>query len=149
VLPLLQRARELGSLELVRQVESVLERAELAGALRCDVNAELVAWLRGLCYATPVAILSLNAVSAVERALTRAGVYGRISDVVARENVDRFKPDPQGLDILLERHRARPERSLFVGDSHRDAECAATAGVPYRDVREIGVSWVDPLTVCV
>lgn len=144
MLALLVRARADGPPGLAHLVARTLERAELAGALRCDVNAALTAWLGHLPAATPLAVLSLNAAAAVERALARAGLADRVADVVAREHVERFKPDPQGLLLLLERRRARPGRSLFIGDSERDAACAARAGVPYRDVRELGVRWADP-----
>jgi len=144
VLQLLHSARASGSLQAVREMEAFLEQAEVAGARACLVNEPVVAWIGQLPSSVPVAVLSLNGAQAVERALVHAGLSWRISDVVARENVDRPKPDPQGLRILLQRHVAEAARSLFVGDSEIDRECADAAGVAFRHVEELGVVWVDP-----
>jgi phosphoglycolate phosphatase-like HAD superfamily hydrolase len=149
VLPLLQLARQKGSLVAVRDMERSLELAELAGASSCLVNEELIAWVAELPPAVPVGILSLNSLSSVERALHRAGLDRRISDIVARENVDRPKPHPEGLRLLVERHVARARCTVFVGDAGTDRECAAAAGVQFRDVHDIGINWVDPSAIVV
>jgi phosphoglycolate phosphatase len=144
VLPLLHSARTRGALDAVREMETFLELAEVEGAATCLVNQRLVAWLEELPASVPVGVLSLNSARSVEHALERAELEWRVSDVVARENVDRPKPDPQGLEILLERHVAQADRSLFIGDTDVDAACARAAGVPFRAVDEIGVAWIDP-----
>jgi phosphoglycolate phosphatase-like HAD superfamily hydrolase len=146
VMPLIHEARRHGSLAAVREMERSLELAELAGASTCLVNEELVGWVEELPSAVPVAVLSLNCLGSVERALRRAGLEWRISDIVARENVDRPKPDPEGLQLLLERHVARASRSLLVGDAETDRACANAAGVEFRHVREIGVLWSEAAT---
>jgi len=144
VLPLLHAARASGSLDAVREMETFLEQAELVGALSCLVNESVIGWLEELPASVPVAVLSLNCLRAVERALQQAGLQWRISDIVARENVDRPKPDPQGLQILLERHAAEATRALFIGDSRIDRACASAAGVAFRHVGELGIVWIDP-----
>jgi phosphoglycolate phosphatase-like HAD superfamily hydrolase len=143
VLALLAAARLSGRADAVAELEAELERRELDGARRCLVNGDVVEWVMSLPRAIPVAVLSLNAPSAVAVALERAGMDRRVTRVLGRGAV-RAKPDPEGLDLLIGAHGARPERMLFVGDSDVDRQCAALAGVPYLDVGEIGVTWVDP-----
>ena len=46
--------------------------------------------------------------------------------------VDRLKPHPKGLEILLERLDTAPEHALFIGDrDDRDGVCARRVGVPF------------------
>jgi phosphoglycolate phosphatase len=137
VLDLFEEARRLGSSDAVHAIERALARAEIAGTTTCTVNDDLVAWVRQLPSQTPVAVLSLNCVEAVWRALRRAGLDGRVAEIIGREDVAARKPDPEGLQLLLDRHSARPERSLFIGDSDFDFECARRADVPSLDVREL------------
>lgn len=127
---------------------SILERRlaslELDGAAGCRVNLDLLAWLDGLPRSVPVAVLSLNARAAVRLAVERAGLSWRVSAVVAREDVERYKPDPEGLELLLDGHGAAPERTVMVGDSVGDCLCAAAARTCFIPVSAIGVAWGAP-----
>lgn len=143
VLSLLAAARLSGRAGAVAELEAELERRELEGARRCLVNGDLVEWVWSLPRATPVAVLSLNAPSAVAVALERAGLAGRVSRVLARGQV-RAKPDPEGLELMLATHGVAAARMLFIGDSGVDRQCAALAGVPFLHVGELGVTWLDP-----
>lgn len=51
--------------------------------------------------------------------------------IVGFEDVDRPKPDPQGLLLALTRLGVRPEAGLYVGDSPTDAQTAQRAGVAF------------------
>lgn len=60
--------------------------------------------------------------------------------------IDRFKPHPAGLELLLRRLEIEPRAALVVGDrDERDGECARRLGCPYlvlarrpRSAHEIG-----------
>jgi len=46
--------------------------------------------------------------------------------------INRLKPHPRGLEIIMKRWALSPEQLLFIGDrDDRDGECARRAGVPY------------------
>jgi phosphoglycolate phosphatase len=122
-------------------VEGLVRRAELDAAASCRVNVALVSWVLALEPAVPVAVLSLNSRVAVERALRRAGLAGRVARCLGREDVERAKPHPEGLLRLLEAHRVAPEQALMVGDTGADSGCAGAAGVPFVAVADIGVDW--------
>ena len=51
--------------------------------------------------------------------------------VIGRDTVETFKPDPESLLAAVDRLGVRPERTLFVGDSERDAETADRAGTRF------------------
>jgi phosphoglycolate phosphatase len=138
--PLMDGARLPGMETLRAEMEQVLTEAEVAGATG-PVNRALVAWLDRLAPQTAVSVLSLNSRAAVERALELHGLDGRVQHIVGREDVDRGKPDPEGMRLLAERHGAAPERMLLVGDAERDRLCAERAGARFVHVEEIGVDW--------
>ncbi len=56
--------------------------------------------------------------------------------IVTCDDTDRHKPDPEPVNIALERLGSRPEESVMVGDSMFDILCARNAGV-----KAVLVSW--------
>ena len=56
--------------------------------------------------------------------------------VVTADDVTRHKPDPQSIEIALEKIGSVPERSVMIGDSKYDIMCAHNAGV-----RSVLVAW--------
>jgi len=52
------------------------------------------------------------------------------SAVVTKSDVDAPKPDPQGLQLALERMGVDPRRTIYVGDSQVDIQTARAAGIP-------------------
>jgi phosphoglycolate phosphatase len=70
----------------------------------------------------------------LEAILRRDGLLAQIDVIVGSDEVERPKPDPEGLERALHRLRLGPERALYVGDSVVDAETAARAGVRFAAV---------------
>jgi pyrophosphatase PpaX len=50
--------------------------------------------------------------------------------VVTGNDVERHKPDPEGITKILDHFALRPEQALMVGDSMADLRAARGAGVP-------------------
>ena len=57
-----------------------------------------------------------------------------IDIVVGGEDVKAAKPDPQGLNLIIEKFGAQKEDVLYVGDSYIDAETAQNANVDFAGV---------------
>ena len=91
--------------------------------------AEAVDALRRRGLAT--AICSTKRRSQIERILARHGLADRFDAIVGGEDVARHKPAPDALHLALDRLGVPPERALYVGDHHVDADAAAAAGVPF------------------
>jgi len=136
--PLMEAAQQPGREPLLADMERLVTEAELAGA-HGPRNQALVDWLDD--DERPVSVLSLNSQAAVRRALSHHSLDRRVSHVVARDDVRRVKPDPQGMLLLASRHGVDPERILFIGDKDGDRECAENAGTAFRHIEEIGVRW--------
>lgn len=76
--------------------------------------------------AHPAAVLTRNSADCVRAAL------GGLADgllVVAREDVRRLKPDPEGVHAVLAHYGAAPDGCLLVGDTFHDVAAARAAGV--------------------
>ncbi|MHA1961073.1 MAG: HAD family hydrolase [Candidatus Thorarchaeota archaeon] len=79
-------------------------------------------------------ICSSNSTSPIVRVLDHIGILDNFSYIISRENVIDQKPSPEGLFILLRLHNCEKEQCLFIGDSQRDEEAAAEAGIDYASV---------------
>jgi len=86
----------------------------------------------------PVGVCSLNCEAACRLALETHGIDGYVTAVVGRDTVDTYKPNPEPLLTAIRELSADPGRTLFVGDSERDAEAARRAGVQFQYVGERG-----------
>ena len=63
--------------------------------------------------------------------LFRSGLSNALTTIVGTEDVKWPKPDPQGLNMALERMGLKPEELLFCGDTVLDAGAAKNAGCPF------------------
>jgi phosphoglycolate phosphatase len=126
----LDRAVETGHRDAV---EAVLADHERTGAR----EGQRLPLAEDLPLDCPTAICSLNGEAAVRTAVERHSITG-VGSVVGRDSLasGAYKPDPEPLLSAVEALSATPERTLFVGDSERDAVTAERAGVPFRWVEE-------------
>jgi phosphoglycolate phosphatase len=138
--PLMEAAQQPGREPLLADMEKLVTEAELAGA-HGPRNQALVLWLEREQGDKPLSVLSLNSRRAVERALAENGLRERVTHIAARDDVQRVKPDPEGMLLLAERHGVEPSKILFIGDKDGDEQCARKAGTAFLHVEEIGVDW--------
>jgi len=100
-------------------------------------NKEAIAQLRQAWSAgVRIAIFSSNSRKVLSRFLSENNLEGKVVPVVAFEDVDRHKPHPEGLRLILDHHGLldKPELTLFIGDSSHDEEAAKAVGVPFRQL---------------
>jgi len=81
-----------------------------------------------------LAIVTSGSGGRVRRQLQEFQLASSFPVCVCCEDAPRRKPDPAPLQVALERLGARPEESIYVGDSAEDIQMARGAGV-----RAIGV----------
>ena len=55
--------------------------------------------------------------------------------LVSSNDVERTKPDPECVSIILKHFGMKPDEVLYVGDSDVDRETAARAGTPFAAYR--------------
>ncbi len=84
----------------------------------------------------PVGVCSLNCEAACRIALETHDLDDYVEAVVGRDTVETHKPDPEPLLHTIEQLGADPEKTVFVGDSKRDAVTAERAGVAFEYVSD-------------
>lgn len=103
-----------------RGVESQRPRREVVDAVSAMVVED----------SPQLAVFSTNLHETVARGLTRLGLSS-IGSIVGADDVNYWKPDPDGLYRLLAASGVSREKALFAGDSERDAQAAQRAGVEF------------------
>lgn len=90
---------------------------------------ELLDWLKGRGVQT--AIVSTKLGTTIRRIFAHQGLGDRIGLILGGEDVRRAKPDPEGLNLAMERLGLTREQVLFCGDTVIDALAAKNAGVNF------------------
>jgi pyrophosphatase PpaX len=71
-----------------------------------------------------------------EMGLKLCGLYDYFDVIVTVQDVERAKPDPEGIRKALKELGSEKEGAVMVGDSHYDIEAAHNAGIP-----SVAVGW--------
>lgn len=64
-----------------------------------------------------------------DSSLRQIGLDGRFVETVTSQNGFARKPDPEGIDYLVEKYGLDRKHTYYVGDRRLDVECANNAGV--------------------
>ena len=75
-------------------------------------------------------IVSTKYRSRINGVLKREGLLDQFGVVIGGDDVEHYKPHPQGLFEAMKKLESSPENVVYVGDSQVDAELAKRAGVP-------------------
>ena len=77
----------------------------------------------------PVAIVTSKTTTMTRRGLDVSGLSHHFDTIIGCDVCERHKPDPQPVQIALERLGYEPEEAVFVGDSVYDMLAGNAAGV--------------------
>ncbi|TES95195.1 MAG: HAD family hydrolase [Promethearchaeota archaeon] len=75
------------------------------------------------------AIFSLNTRSTILKSLEMAGILNKFEFFVGREDVRKWKPDPDGLLKILDYFKVNTEDMIYFGDLEKDLLAGANAGI--------------------
>lgn len=95
----------------------------------CPGAAELLGWLNES--GISIGIVSTKGGDIIDGIFRHLGFRDRLKLIVGGQDVTRNKPDPEGLDLAVERLEVDKVRVLFCGDTVIDAETARRAGVDF------------------
>lgn len=73
--------------------------------------------------------------------MEKYGIQNYFDCIITADDTKKHKPDPEPLNIALERLDAGPKEALFIGDSMFDIHCARNAGV-----KSVLVGWALAVT---
>ena len=76
-----------------------------------------------------LAVFSLNTRSTILKSLEMAGILNKFEFFVGREDVRKWKPEPDGLLKILDYFKVNTEEMIYFGDSDIDLLAGTKAGI--------------------
>jgi phosphoglycolate phosphatase len=98
----------------------------------CPGAGEVLAWLKEA--GIPAGIVSTKDSEAVDAIFRKEDLRQTLALIVGGRDVKKAKPDPEGLNVAIERLGIDKSHILFCGDTVIDAETARRAGVDFSAV---------------
>ena len=77
----------------------------------------------------PMALVTSRLWRTTHQAMDQFDLNKYFQCVVTADDVTRHKPDPQSVEIALKKLGSLPERTIQIGDTKHDIQCAHNAGV--------------------
>jgi HAD superfamily hydrolase (TIGR01549 family) len=78
---------------------------------------------------TKLAIFSLNTRATIIRSLKLANILDKFGFFVGREDVRKWKPDPEGILKIKNHFNAKREEIIYFGDLEKDILAGKNAGI--------------------
>lgn len=128
-------AREAGVELDVERAVAIKERSFLGQLGRIEAIAPVVDVVRRLRGRVPLAVVTGGHREVCGRILDHLGLADAFDTIVASEDTDRHKPDPDPFLEAARRLGARPERCVVWEDSDLGLEAARRGGMAWIDVR--------------
>ena len=112
---------------LMRQyeLENITKNEPIKETIYFINNKELF----GVSHNAKLAVFSLNFRSTILKSLEMAGILDKFDFFVGREDVRKWKPEPDGLLKILDYFKVSSEEMIYFGDVEKDLLAGASAGV--------------------
>ncbi|UJG43544.1 MAG: HAD family hydrolase [Candidatus Heimdallarchaeum endolithica] len=110
----------------------IVENYEIKGYENATIHDDVLPTLKILKEkGATIAILTNNSRKLTDFAMKQFNLNKYVDFVVTRDDVERVKPDPEGIYKIMKKFNRSKEETLFIGDSWLDAESAFNAGVKF------------------
>ncbi|MHA1294125.1 MAG: HAD family hydrolase [Promethearchaeota archaeon] len=112
----------------------IIRKHELKGIKNSQLIKETIYFINnkerfGVSEKTKLAVLSLNTRKAIKKALKLAKIYSKIDFIVGREDVRKWKPEPEGILKIQKYFNVKKEEMIYIGDLQKDIETGKNAGI--------------------
>ncbi|PID85335.1 MAG: hypothetical protein CSA11_05795 [Chloroflexi bacterium] len=104
---------------------------EAVADINCELFPNTLSMLTKLAQTYLLGLITSGSKSRVQRELKYTGLDQFFPVVVTGDDVDRPKPDPQGLQMALSAMGKPGEGAVYIGDTVVDYEMATMAGIPF------------------
>jgi HAD superfamily hydrolase (TIGR01549 family) len=84
-----------------------------------------------------LAIFSLNTRKAIKKSLKMVNLYKKFDYVIGREDVLKWKPNPEGLIKIRNKFKVMNEEMIYFGDLEKDLLTGKNAGVETYLIKDI------------
>lgn len=114
-------------IKIIRQyeLENIEENKPIKESIFFINNKELF----GIEEKSKFVILSLNTRSTIIKSLKLAKIFKKIDFIVGREDVRKWKPDPEGIFKIKAHYNLRNEEMIYFGDLEKDMITGKNAGI--------------------
>ena len=85
--------------------------------------------LFGISKDTKLAIFSLNTRKTIIESLKLANVNDKFDYIIGREDIRKWKPNPEGLLMIKEHYKVKNEEIIYFGDLEKDIITGNNAGI--------------------
>ena len=86
---------------------------------------------------TKLAILSLNTRKTIISSLKLVKIYNKFGIIIGREDVRKWKPNPEGLLKIQNHYNVRREEMIYFGDLRKDVLTGNNAGIDAFYINEL------------
>lgn len=120
--------------EVLKNLIEIIRQFELKNIKKTQVIDETVYFVNnmdlfGIKKGTKLAILSLNTRKTIIESLKLARISDKINFIVGREDVRKWKPNPEGLYIIMNHYNLKKEEMIYFGDLEKDILTGQNAGI--------------------
>jgi len=138
----LSKLVERGDEEELRYNFEIIKKYELENITKNEPIAETIYFINnkeqfGVKKDTKLAVFSLNTRRTIMESLDLANISGKIDFVIGREDVRRWKPEPEGLLKIKDHFRVSKKEMIYFGDLEKDILTGKNAGIDVYYVDEI------------
>ncbi|MFX0057730.1 MAG: HAD family hydrolase [Candidatus Hodarchaeota archaeon] len=84
-----------------------------------------------------LAVLSLNTRTTIMESLKLANIYNQIDYILGREDLRKWKPDPEGLLKIRDHFNVKEKEMIYIGDLDKDILAGKSAGIETYYVDEL------------
>ncbi len=133
---------EKGEMSELEKNFEIIHEHELKEVKNSQIIKETVFFIKnvedfGVHIDTKFAICSLNTQDCIKEALEIAGVLDKFDFIVGREDVTRWKPDPEGLIKIKDHYQVDKKEIVYFGDLPKDIQTGKNAGIDAYYITEI------------
>jgi phosphoglycolate phosphatase/pyrophosphatase PpaX len=122
---------ELG-LNALKQAYKIIEKYEIKGLRESKVNKEVADLIKLIKHTKPgkkIAIFSMNMHKTIKNFLIRNKLIRYIDLIIGKDDVDKYKPHPDGLNKILLKLKIDKKQALFIGDKEIDLKSGLRSGI--------------------
>lgn len=81
-------------------------------------------------------VVSSKATGPLNRNLENLGILSYFTAIIGCDKVTHFKPEPEGINVLVEKYNLKLDESMMIGDARYDLQMGKNAGV-----KTCGAKW--------
>ncbi len=126
--------------KIQKEVYKMIEFYELENIANLIPNKKIIEIIQGL-KNKKLALFSTNMKRTVKIVLERIGLKDLFLLIIAKEDVLKHKPYPEGLLRILDLTKVNRKKVIYIGDLNKDFEAGRRAGIETWSVKQLLERW--------